>query len=364
MILQVPPAAMESAPLPSNVHLDLRSTRKGAEKSGRQQVVCILPEDETRFQAALAYLRTLEGTWLRSIAEVWLAKPGQPEIQSLMDKAELRSLPAIVQMDAKAQAVLDYMAGTEVAPLDQACRILLQRENAFDLLPSAKIKEWSGGMDPEPFVAFGKARATDLGAAAKPLFCRWLVDLVRGTDPNLQLWAATRLLEANASLQSGDPDVWGVLLRDCEQQFRNTIQGKKPEQRSIPWRRLGLPGIVDLRAPFWSAFRALLRSPKAPRIGSTIYALMAPVLLAEDRDWVIKAFSSAEASLNGEPWNNTAFWVGADWLLAYGKPADWAEFQRAQLDKSWRNALHETPRAKLVETGDTSESYVGAGKEK
>ncbi|MBI1752282.1 MAG: hypothetical protein HY014_07500 [Acidobacteria bacterium] len=107
MFIQVPPAEVELAALPSNVHFDLKSTRNGADKSGRRQLVCILPEDQARFNTALAYLKTLEGTWLRSQAEILLAKPGQPEIQFLLDKAELQSLPAIIQLDSKAKKVMD-----------------------------------------------------------------------------------------------------------------------------------------------------------------------------------------------------------------------------------------------------------------
>jgi len=100
-------------------------------------------------------------------------------------------------------------------------------------------------------------------------------------------------------------------------------------------------GSLDPKAPFWPAIRRLLRGPKPPRFGTTIHALMAPALLAEDRDWVLKAFSSIEASSDEAPWNHTVFWFGADWLLAFGTPADWSAFQSAQRNRSWRNALHD-----------------------
>jgi hypothetical protein len=218
------------------------------------------------------------------VAEVWLATPGQSDIQTLAGKIEVRSLPVILQMDPRTLKVWDAITGPEASALDQACRALVQRETEFNLPLAAKIEPWFGSLDTKPCITFGQARTKDLGAAAKEPHRRWLLDLVRGTDRHLQLWATTRLVEANAPARPGDPDVWGIFIRDCEQRFRDSVQNRQQESTPVPWLRLGQSGVLDPEAPVWPTLRAMLRSPKVPRVGTTLYALLAPTLLAADRD--------------------------------------------------------------------------------
>ncbi|BDU71925.1 energy transducer TonB [Mesoterricola silvestris] len=336
----LPPAETRPAPSLAQVHGDLKTARQAAEKS-RRPVLGIFPEDETRFQAALSFLNTLEGARLRSESEVWLARPGDPSAQALLDKAEIRSLPAVVKLDSRARTVQDFLAGSDGAPLDKACRELMEREDAHGVPPLERIRAWSGGMDPAPFVAFGQARAQDLGAAALEPHRSWLVGLVKNPDSRLRAWAATRLVEANARMAPGDPDAWGAFLEFRLKEFYDTIRNRMTGRVSSPWGKLGAPGFIGPKAPFWPAIRALLRSPKAPALGASFYALMAPELRAEDREWVLGTFTAQGHRQAGEPWNNTAFWIGTDWLLAYGAPADWAAFASGLTDGAWKTALHD-----------------------
>jgi hypothetical protein len=340
MLLLLPPAEIQSLPLPSHVYPDIKAAKKGAAQFHRQ-LICIFPEDQTRWKAAQGYLQTLEGAWLRSQAEIWLANPGQAEVQPILEKGKISSLPAIVQMNSDYSTVRDFIAGEDVAPFDKAFHTLLERLDSV-LKPMANsITEWSG-QDPRPFIAFGKAREKDLAAGAAEPHRTWLVGLFSNGTPELKLWASTRLIEANALLKTGEPEVFKFFLKSREKHFLDSVQNRNPKAAPIPWMSLGFSGYLDSKAPCWSALRSLMRGPNSPKVGTAIYALMAPALTAEDRDWVLRAFSSKEASkASDNPWNNTIFWLGADWLLAYGNPEDWKAFQSAEMDSSWREALYQ-----------------------
>ena len=261
--------------MPKQVWATLKDARKAASRNERFLVV-FMPEDETRYKAALGFFKSLEGMRARSEAEVWLPRPADPEAVGLMDQLGLRSLPALATLTGSGKQVLRSRLGEDCVPLQSAFEKLFESKQ----VPPALVQDWIGQDQPlEPCLAFAKDRKRDLGAGAKEPHRTWLMGLLGGKDKRLQNWAATRLVEANAPMQLNDPKPFPVLVELLKERFEKEVRqgnrdrGEPPVnpleplketsfggRRNPPLADLGEPGQIPDKAPCWSALRGLFRT--------------------------------------------------------------------------------------------------------
>lgn len=221
MILQLPPVEVRPEALPKQVWPTLKEARRAASKNNRS-LVMFIPEDATRHKAALDFFTTLEGMKARREAEVWLPRPGDPEAMQLLDEFQLRSLPVLATLSPSGKKALASRLGEDCVPLSLAFQKLLD----FDSIPSLKhIQDWIGkDQRVEPFLAFARDRKEDLDAGAKEPHRTWLMGLVEGKDERLRNWAATRLVEANASWKPKEPNPFPILVEQLSERFVKEVQ--------------------------------------------------------------------------------------------------------------------------------------------
>ncbi|HEX9009980.1 MAG TPA: hypothetical protein VF804_06400, partial [Holophagaceae bacterium] len=189
---------------PPHAWRTLREARIAAKQSHRHLIVFI-PDQLERREAALAFLQTLDGVHARGEAEICLLQPEDPDGSALLDKWKLRSRPALLQIDAEDRRLISVRLGEDCVPFPRALIGMIEGEAAP--IDPALVQAWIGPKVPlQPFLDFANARPGDLGIGAQEPFRSWLVALMKGSDPRLRTWAATRLVESGASFQNGEPN--------------------------------------------------------------------------------------------------------------------------------------------------------------
>jgi hypothetical protein len=292
----------------------------------------------------------------RRNAEVWLPAPGDPEAARLLADLGLHSLPALATLAPSGKKALRSRLGEDCVPLAQAFEKLL----ADAPVPPALVQEWIGKDQAlEPFLAFAAARKADLGSGAREPHRSWLVGLLLGKDERLQRWAATRLVEADAREAAQEPKAFQIFLDQVLLRFDREVRQGNPDRYAPqrPWPAgstppsfagkadppladLGDTGRLADLAPFWSALRVTLNQRTTLRFALPHYALLAPRLLEEDRAWLLALLAQAgKAKVALEPRKAALYWIATDWLLVYGKPADWDRFGAEMAPLGWGEAL-------------------------
>ena len=351
----LPPAEVVREPLPKQIWATLKEARRAATKNERSLVVFV-PEDKARFDAAVAFFKSVEGVKARKEAEVWLPNPGDPDATRLMDELGLRSLPALVSLSNSGKRSLKSRMGEDCVPLSDAFEELFESKP----VPLSWVRGWVGSGQPvEPFLAFAKDRKQSLDAGAKEPHRTWLMGLLEGDDKRLRNWAATRLVEANAPLQAKESKPFPVLVELLQKRFEKEVrQGNQDRENGIvilpedpkehsftgypnpPMMELGLPGIIPDKAPLWPALRELLKSNPAMKVSVPIYVLMAPALQEADRDWLHVLLSrEAKEEKSWDAQRATLYWIATDWLLAFGKASDWEAFRVKMAPMGWDESL-------------------------
>ena len=353
--LEPPPGATMDPVRPRQVWATLPEARRAA-SSSRHALVLLASEDGARYQAALAFFRSLEGVKARRNAEVWLPAPGNPEAARLLEDLGLHSLPALAALAPSGKKALRSRLGEDCVPLAQAFDQLLGEVP----VPPALVQEWIGKDQAlEPFLAFAAARKADLGSGAREPHRSWLMGLLQGRDERLQGWAATRFVEADAVARDKEPKAFPIFLEQVTTRFdREVRQGNPDRSRSRrgwpagsprpsfagqvdpPMADLGDPGQLADLAPCWAGFRATLKRNANLKFTIPLYALLAPRLLEEDRAWVLAFLAKAgQEGLKLEARKAALYWIATDWLLVYGKPGDWDGFGAAMAPLGWSGDL-------------------------
>ncbi|MBL0210929.1 MAG: hypothetical protein IPQ13_08485 [Holophagaceae bacterium] len=296
------------------------------------------------------FLDSLEGAKVRSDMELCILEPGSQDTQRLIEKQGIQELPAIFLFRAPFKSEPSvFRSGKEALSWGKTFEFLLRR-NAESLdpqtipTPSQLKARYPDIVDPDLFIKFvlGPKAKQDYTAAMEP-YRGMLVGLLKSSDMKIKGFAASRLVEANASYLSGEPNPFHLVLRMAgEKMIRelsgtNAIQSTNGDQVEA---ELENGQYIASNAPCWTILRSRLKA--APRAISTdLYALMAPQLVAEDRSWILPCFKQgAILSKETDPWDEAPFWLGVDWLLCYGEPADWQLFASV-LDskKRWSEGL-------------------------
>jgi hypothetical protein len=350
MLPFLPPAEVVQVSMPTHTWGTLQEARRAASRSGLTLAV-LVPEDQTRYDAVLAILRSVDGAKVRGLAEFWLPRPGDPDASKLMDELGLRSLPAFATLSGSGKRALVTLLGDECVPVSTALSKLVEPAP----VPQAWLQDWIGKGTPiEPFLAFARDRKRSLDAAAKEPHRTWLVNLMRGKDVNLRNWAATRLVEANT-----EGTAYPVLLDQLKARFKREVQqgnqGKDwvanngrngSEAPSFsgkadpPVADLGRSGIIDEKAPVWLAIRQRLRHDPSLKLNVGLYTLLAPALQAADKDWILALLArEADVLPRVKAQYSPLYWLATDWLLAFGRPGDWEGFISSMAPMGWDGKL-------------------------
>lgn len=331
----------------THVWYTLAEARRAARKEALPLVVFV-PEDETRFQAALDFLQSVDGAKARGRMELWLSRPGDPATLRLMEELGLNSLPVLASLAGSGKQTLDCFLGEDCVPIAKAFDNLLKAKP----IPPSWLQDWVGpGRSTEPFTAFAEARRQDLGAAAREPHRTWLMGLLKGKDDRLRNWAATRLFEGNAVVAPGEPPPFPVLIRLLEERFNKEVRTGNTASLKAgggsqahpfegnpnpPLANLGQPGRISSKAPVWAMVRNYILALPAGPLPLPLYVLMAPELQDTDRAWIRQLLAKeATASTHMDALHSPLYWLATDWLILYGTPEDWAFCQKAIAPMKW-----------------------------
>jgi len=323
--------------LPSNVWEEggLAEARARAEK---RALVLVATRTEAERDAVLAHLSTLEGAEWRSRAEFWLPRPGDAQAAACLDLNQVRSLPALLVMEVgKTRSLKGVRMGPEAMPWATALSHLLKDEAP---LTAEAVQAWAGkGVDAAPFLAFAKARAASLSAGLQEPHQRWLRALAAKSPQPVKHWAVTRLFEAGALEARDGVDPWMLYAAIREEAFRKEVLKGNLKQAPVTTPpALGVTGVIPLEAPCWALVKRELRMAKEVKVGTSIYALMAPVLEVSDRDWVLGQARLFPASETRQAETYALYWMVVDWLICFGNAQDWDTFQ-ASVTQVWKGPL-------------------------
>lgn len=367
LLLALAPAPTQAqGPLPQQVWTTLPEARKAAKQSGRN-LVMFVAEDEGRRKAALDFLLSLEGAKHRSMVELWLPGVGDSQAQVALDELGLRSMPALAWLTPNGKRPMKAILGEDCVPLSKAFDQLFETKP----IPPAWVQNWAGKDLPlAPFLAFAEARKKDLGAAAQEPFRTWLYGMLAGPDPRLKTWAATRLVEANVPDTGQLVKPFPILAEALEERFRQEVcrgnryhspEGFGPKEAPFtgvlnpPLPSLGSTGRMNPKAPFWSVFRRHLETSPRVVFNVPFYVLMAPELAEGDRTWILRLLAQeGKAANHVDALRSALYWVATDWLILYGKPADWDAFHLPMVSATW-----DEPFARLRKNLDKVPGFWG-----
>lgn len=365
MLPTVPPAQVQ-AELPAHVHVDQDAALRAARR-GRRPILVVLAVEEDQRRESLALLARGESAPVRAAFEVWVPSLGDAQATALRQAPGSEEGLAVVRLDPAAKAVQGVVAGPEAVPLARAFRIFLEaayrlgpayeytlgpgpwRENPdsglMEAVPTpmlvAEIETWLGGAAAaRPFVDYQAARQNEPFCARREPFRTWLYGLLRHGRSDLRLWAATRLLEAQASGGPAEADPWDLFLEDQARRMDASMRqpGIQPDRPRAPV-GLGGVGFIPRRSPFWTALRGRLRAPGGMEISRGLYALLHGETQYLDRDWVLASLRASAKRIPGRaPWDSAAFWLGADWLVLHATAEDWTRFAE-WLPPAWQREL-------------------------
>lgn len=340
MPLQTPPSIVAPAPLPSHVHASLAEAEQAAIKEKGKVDVLIyayLPAMPGQAQAAHEWTMSFDGARARGSHEIWIAAPGDPDGQALLDRFQIRSTPALLElkMDGKKPVLVRSRFGPDAQDPAQAY-LRLDAPSSQEVADSAaKLCALHPELgEPETLITFQKARQADFHAAASEPFRAWLMGLLKSsTNKDVKDWSATRLMEAWAPLKPGDIKPFPFLATRAYGDMLAQLKSGNLSTNSFgPFG--GIAEIVDI-APFWSEFRKALGDPGHLPVSASIYALMSPHLNAEDRPWLLSQVAMGSGA-NGGAWNSATLWISLDWLMIYGEPTDWDAFTNAAKGNDWK----------------------------
>jgi hypothetical protein len=358
MPLQVPPSITAPAPLPSHVHASLTEAERAAARAagkGSDTLLVYIAATRDQAQAAHEWTTSLDGARARGSQEIWIASPGDPEGLSLLDRFQIRSTPALLElvMDGKKPALLRTRFGSDAESLTQAFQLInvpSPQEVAESASKLCAVHPDLG--KPETLIDFQKARQADIHAAASEPYRTWLMGVLKtSTNRDVKAWSATRLAEACAPLRPGDIQPYPfVAARAYDDMITQLKSGTSSQAAFHPFG--GIAEIED-EAPFWPAFRKVLADPGHFSITAATYALMSPHLRMEDRPWLLSQMATGPAE-KGNAWNSATMWISLDWLMVYGEPKDWADFTNAAQGNDWKEVLSDE-----AHTLQTIEAYWG-----
>lgn len=206
-----------------------------------------------------------------------------------------------------------------------------------------RVQAWIGPkLKPDPFLAFARARSGDLTAAAREPHRTFLARLLSDGPEELRGWAATRLVEADAPLQAFEPAPFPRFLELAAEGYAlQLVPGYREDRRppQPPLASLGEAGVLDRDAPVMSSIRDQLRGADKAVLNWGLFAVLAPNLMAADRDWVFRQWTLFVPHMRERPaYESAVFQMAANWLLSYGVEKDWESFL-APAEKSWKAAL-------------------------
>lgn len=347
--LPPPPAAKAVGPaepsgraveLPSSVWLEEGPAVSAAKQAGKHLLLAVV-QTEAQREGLLAYLRTLPGTASRYRFEFWLASPSESGAARLLDRHQVRSLPALLVLDPRKRLELRAVRmGGEAEAWAVALSAL---QGSSDVPDAASLRAWIGAdVDAAPFLAFAMARRASLGAGALEPHRTWLRGLAGHPSRTVQEWALTRLCEAGALEPFEGRNPLSDYARLCFERFeQEVLKGNRrqtdPQAAPMP-EGLGSVGHIPPESPFWAGLRQELGKTSKLALGPALYALMAPMLEARDRDWVLKLVQQQPAKAVPRAETQAAYWIAMDWLICFGMPQDWELF-RAAMPAAWRESL-------------------------
>lgn len=343
MPLQAPPAIITPTPLPSHVHASLAEAEQAVtQEKGKSDILlyAYLAATPSQAQAAHEWTTTLDGARERGRHEIWIAPPGDPDGQALLNRFQIRSTPAllVLMMDGKKPNLIVSKFGPDANDLAQALQSLKAispQEIAKSAAELCALHPELG--EPESLINFRKAREADPRAAATEPYRTWLMGILKSsTNKDVKDWSATRLMEAWAPLKPGDFKPFPfVATRAYNDMFASLKSGTSS---STAFGYFGyIADIVDT-APFWPAFRKALGDPTNLPMTASLYALMSPHLKAEDRPWLLAQVAAASSG-NGGAWESATLWISLDWLMIYGEPTDWDAFINAAKGSDWKEVF-------------------------
>ncbi len=346
MPLQSPPAVIAPAPLPSHVHGSLTEAEHAANKDAGKTTVLLyvyLAATPGQAQAAHDWTTSLNGARARGSHDIWIAPPGDPDGKALLDRFQIRSTPALLElkMDGRKPVLLHSRFGPDAENPAQAY-LLLDAPSSQEIADSAaKLCALHPELGkPETLIAFQKARVqTAFHAAATEPYRSWLMEILKSsTNKDVQAWSATRLVEAWAPLKAGEIKPFPLVASRAYDDMFAQLKWGKPRATSFDTFG-GIAEIAEI-APFWPEFRKALSDPAHLSVNASLYALMSPHLEAEDRSWLLTQVATASGSKGGA-WNSATLWISLDWLMIYGQPADWDAFTRAAQGDDWKDAFRD-----------------------
>lgn len=344
MPLQTPPAIIAPAPLPSHVHGSLAEAEQAANKNAGKTTVMLyvyLAATPGQVEAAHDWTTSLDGARARGSHEIWIAPPGDPDGKALLDRFQIRSTPALLELklDRKNFTLIHSRFGPDAENPGQAY-LTLDAPSAQEIADSAtKLCTLHPELGkPEALIAFQKARVqTAFHAAATEPYRSWLMGILKtSTNKDMQAWSATRLVEAWAPLKPGDIKPFPFLATRAYNDMFTQLNSGNPSITEFSL--FGDIAQIEDIAPFWSEFRKALGDPTHLSLTAALYALMSPHLVAEDRPWLLAQVATASGA-KGAAWNSATLWISLDWLMIYGEPADWDAFTNAAEGSDWKEAF-------------------------
>lgn len=352
MPIQTPPAIIAPSPLPSHVHPTLADAEMGtaaqSAPGSQRSILAYIPTTKAQEHAAQDWTASLSGARARGSYEVWIDAPGGPEGAALLNRFNIASAPAVLDLTWTKKGGLTLNHARYGADATDPSR-------TFDLIGEPTPQDIAEGAasllakhpdlgDQARLIAFQTARQADLRAAATEPYRTWLMGILKTSkDKDAQAWAATRLVEATALLKAGDIQPLPFVAARAYDDMFKLLKGFMPLQPvADPFKPFGAIADIPDDAPFWPAFRHANLTGHGTPITPMVYALMAPHIQEGDRAWVLAQFETDKEG--GDPWNSAAFWMALDWLLVYGSPLDWQGFKAAAPNSRWASQIEDKAR--------------------
>jgi len=336
-----PERVVDPAVLPSSVWLDGDRAQAAAKRFHKPLVLAVTQTDAQKGEV-LKHLNTLAGTESRFQAEFWLASPGDAEATKVLARHQILGLPAVLILDLEGSPTLrGARVGAEATAWASTLTDLLEGKVP---LCTDSIRAWAGNTtDPAAFYAFARARKAFPDAGGTEPHVTWLRGLIQMRTDSVRDWALTRLVEAGGlePFAGLNPLKEFIALRDRlfeEEVLLGNRGSRHPSRRGKVPSALGEVGEVSPKSPMWDVIRRELRRNEGQVISRSVYALMAPVLERNDRDWVFRQVQKSVQEDAKEPETHPTYWIAMDWLMCYGNAQDWEAFQAA-IEPSWREPM-------------------------
>jgi hypothetical protein len=352
---------VKSVALPSHVSSHLGEAKQASSRL-QHSILLLVPDSAERQKGFLDALETLDGVRLRSEVEVWLADREDPDAMALLEKNALRSLPAMLLLDASGKRVRVFRLGEDCVPAMEAMLSLIS-DDVDSPKAEERLRTWMGMQNVEKFISFAKAMKENSEIGAEPLYKAWLQDLLASKNPKLQDWAATRLVEACVLEGPQGQNPLERLMAFKTQEFHEQVrQGNRAWSGDDLWNpktiaesihppilSLKRTGLVDPKSKFWPLLRQdFSKEYSASLISLAGYALIAPELQIGDRKWIEVQLKKSCISHQDQvrSVSSAVYWVAAEWLMVYGMPSDWKDLAGLMTNRGWKEAL-EALRASL-----------------